>query len=473
MRKRWAMKKLMILTALFFGIVGITFARALVSIAAETPAAQPLKKVVIGYSAISPASSSAWFAYEGGFFRKNGLDAQLIFVESGSRMVQTLISGDVVAAQVAGAPVIQSNLQGSGVVIIAGLLNTMDYKFVVSRDITRPDQLKGKTVAVSRVGSSSDFATRYALEKYGLIPDKDVAILQIGSQPARFSALETGKIHGVMIAIPLTSKAAKMGLNTLADLQMLGLEYQHTSLAVSQNLIKTQPDLVRNVLKSFVEGIHYAKTHRKEAIAILAKYLRSDDSDALQEAYEAELQGLIPEKPYPTTKGIQIILREMGVKDPNARSARPEQFVDLSFMKELDSSGFIDRLYKSRAVATVTPRVEPAPPPVVGAKDKAAPLAEAKTKPVAAEEKAKPVAKQIPASTEKPAATPVTAKATRPAAQEYTVKAGDTLSKLAERFYNSMSKWERIYEANKDTLKNPNYIYIGQKLMIPSDDQAS
>jgi NitT/TauT family transport system substrate-binding protein len=472
MRKRWAIKKL---TALFLGIVGITFARALVSIAAETPAAQPLKKVVIGYSAISPASSSAWFAYEGGFFRKNGLDAQLIFVESGSRMVQTLISGDVVAAQVAGAPVIQSNLQGSGVVIIAGLLNTMDYKFVVSRDITRPDQLKGKTVAVSRVGSSSDFATRYALEKYGLIPDKDVAILQIGSQPARFSALETGKIHGVMIAIPLTSKAAKMGLNTLADLQMLGLEYQHTSLAVSQNLIKTQPDLVRNVLKSFVEGIHYAKTHRKEAIAILAKYLRTDDSDALQEAYEAELQGLIPEKPYPTTKGIQIILREMGVKDPNARSARPEQFVDLSFMKELDSSGFIDRLYKSKAVAvaTATPRVEPVPAPVEGAKEKAAPLAEAKTKPVAAEEKVKPVAKQIPASTEKPAATPVTAKATRPTAQEYTVKAGDTLSKLAERFYNSMSKWERIYEANKDTLKNPNYIYIGQKLMIPPDDQAS
>jgi ABC-type nitrate/sulfonate/bicarbonate transport system substrate-binding protein/LysM repeat protein len=473
MRKSWAMKKLVILTALFLGTVGITVARALVSIAAETPAAQPLKKVVIGYSSISAASSSAWFAYEGGFFRKNGLDAQLIFVESGSRMVQTLISGDVVAAQAAGAPVIQSNLQGSGVVIIAGLLNTMDYKFVVSRDITRPDQLKGKTVAVSRVGSSSDFATRYALEKYGLVPDKDVAILQIGSQPARFSALETGKIHGVMIAIPLTAKAAKMGLNTLADLQMLGLEYQHTSLAVSQNLIKTQPDLVRNVLKSFVEGIHYAKTHRKEAIAILAKYLKTDDSDALQEAYEAELQGLIPEKPYPTMKGIQTILREMGVKDPNARSAHPEQFVDLSFMKELDSSGFIDRLYKSRAVATATPRVEPAPAPVVGATEKAAPLVEGKIKPLAAEEKAKPVAKQIPASTEKAVATSGSAKTTKPTAQEYTVKLGDTLSKLAERFYNSSYKWERIYEANKEILKNPNYIYIGQKLMIPSDDQAS
>ena len=259
------------------------------AIAAEGGTPQSLKKITIGYSSISPASSPAWFAYEGGFFRKYGLDAQLIFIESGSRMVQTLISGDVVAAQVGGAPVVQSNLQGSGVVIIAGLLNTMDYKFVVSRDITRPDQLKGKTVAVSRVGSSSDFATRYTLEKYGLVPDKDVAILQIGSQPARFSALESGRIHGVMIAIPLTARAAKLGLNILADLQMLGLEYQHTSLAVSQNMIKTQPDLVRNVLKSFVEGIHYTKTHRKEALAILAKYLKTDDADALQEAYESEL----------------------------------------------------------------------------------------------------------------------------------------------------------------------------------------
>ena len=282
------------------------------AIAAEGGAPQSLKKITIGYSSISPARSSAWFAANGAELAPQ-------------------------AAQVAGAPVIQSNLQGSGVVIIAGLLNTMDYKFVVARDITRPDQLKGKTVAVSRVGSSSDFATRYTLEKYGLVPDKDVAILQIGSQPARFSALESGRIHGVMIAIPLTARAAKLGLNILADLQMLGLEYQHTSLAVSQNMIKTQPDLVRNVLKSFVEGIHYAKTHRKEALAILAKYLKTDDADALQEAYESELQALIPEKPYPTLKGIQTILREMGAKDANARSARPEQFVDNSFMKELGS----------------------------------------------------------------------------------------------------------------------------------------
>ena len=440
------------------------------SVAAENPVFQPLRKIAIAYSGISPSQAPAWVAYDQGLFKKYGLDVQLIFIEAGSRTVQTLISGDVAAAQVAGTSVIQSSLQGSGIVLIGGFLNTMDYKLIVARDITRPDQLKGKTVAVSRVGSSSDFATRYALEKYGLIPDKDVSILQIGSQPARFSAMETGKIHGVMIAIPLTAKAKKMGFNTLADLQMLGLEYQHTGLAVTRNLIKAQPELVRNILRGFVEAIHYMKTHRKESLVILAKYLKTDDADALDEAYESIIQALIPEKPYPTLKGIDIVLRELGVKDANARSAKPEQFVDLTFIKELDGSGFIDRLYKSSAIAKAAPSRVEASPEI--AKEKAA-AAETKTKAVTSEERAKPVGKQIPSSAEKPAATPVTAKTTRPAAQEYTVKAGDTLTKLAERFYNSMSKWEKIYEANKDSLKNPNYIYIGQKLMIPSDDQAS
>jgi len=451
--------------AFTFGIIGLlacTYQGVVFS--AEGPATPPLKKIVIAYSGISPSQAPVWMAQDGGFFRKYGLDAQLIFVESGSRTVQTLISGDVIAAQVAGTSVIQSNLQGSGIVMIGGFLNTMDYKFMVAHDITRPDQLKGKTVAVSRVGSSSDFATRYALEKYGLVPDKDVSILQIGSQPARFAALQSGKIHGVMIAIPLTAMATKMGLNTLADLQMLGLEYQHTGLAVSQNTLKTQPEVVRNMFKAFVEAIHFMKTHRKEAVGILAKYIKTDDPDALQEAYESIGQALIPEKPYPTLKGIQIILREMGAKDPAARSARPEQFVDLSIIKELDSSGFIDRLYKSAAVAKTTPRAQTVTASAPAKEKSAVQVAEAKSKLVASEEKVKPVSKQIPEGKEK---VPVSAPAPKASTQQYTVKAGDTLSKIAEQVYGTNAKWEKIYEANRDSLKNPNYIYVGMKLVIP------
>jgi NitT/TauT family transport system substrate-binding protein len=377
-------------------------------------------------------------AHEAGLFRKHGLDVQIVFVEGGSSAVQTLISGDVAFAQMAGAAPLQSNLKStSDVVMIAGLLNTMPFQFIVAKNIKRPDQLKGKAVAVSRFGSGSDFATRYALERYGLVPEKDVAILEIGSQPARFAALESGKVQGVMVQVPFTLMARKMGFNMLADLQMLGLEYQHTALTTTRATIKSRPDLVRNVIKAYVEGIHYYKTHRREGLAALRKYLKTDDTEALTETYEAVGLSLLPVKPYPTLKGIDVMLRELAGKEPKAQTARPEQFVDLTFVKELDSSGFIDRLYSAKPVVT---------------KEK---MLSAKNSKPDIETPTKKSSFTMPGASGLP--------------QRYTVNAGDTLSHLALRFYGSPHQWPKIYEANAKTLKNPHYIYIGQELLIPAD----
>jgi NitT/TauT family transport system substrate-binding protein len=444
---------------------------SLESSAADKAGSPPAQKIMVAYSSISGNNAPLWVTQERGFFRKYGLDVQAVLIESGSTSAQSLIAGDVTFAHMAGAAIMQSNLRGADAVMIAGVVNTLTFQLYTDKTISRPDQFKGKVVGVTRFGSSTDFAMRYALEKYGLDPNKDVTILQLGNVPALLSALEAGKIQGAMLSPPTTLRAKKLGYPVLADLQMLGLEYQHTGIATTRSLIKSKPDLVRDFMRAYVEGIHYAKTHRKESLEILAKYLRTDDKDVLEETYESVVLNLIPEKPYPTLKGIQIILRELGVKDPSARSARPEQFVDLNFIKELDSSGFVDRLYKSTAVAKAAPRTEPAPVPVA-AKERPAPV-ETKAKSVPAEEKTKPIAKQVPPPAEKAAASIVTARTTKTTTEEYTVKPGDTLSKLAQRYYNSMSKWERIYEANRDILKNPNYIYIGQKLMIPTDDQAS
>jgi ABC-type nitrate/sulfonate/bicarbonate transport system substrate-binding protein/LysM repeat protein len=460
---------LLILALLFFFALTIGMSRNLA--AADKAGTVPLQKVMVAYSSISGNNAPLWVTQERGFFKKYGLDVQSVLIESGSTSAQSLIAGDVSFAHMAGAAIMQSNLRGADAVMIAGVINTLTFQLYTDKSISRPDQFKGKTVGVTRFGSSTDFAMRYALEKYGLDPNKDLTILQLGNVPALLAALEAGKIQGAMLSAPTTLRAKKLGYPMLADLQMLGLEYQHTGIATTRSLIKSKPELVRDFMRAYVEGIHYAKTHRRETLEILTKYLRTDDKDILDDTYDSIALNLVPEKPYPTLKGIQIILRELGIKDPNARSAKPEQFVDLTFIKELDSSGFIDRLYKSAAVAKAAPsRPEPLPAPEI-VKEKAAP-AEAKGKAVTAEEKAKPVAKQIPFSTERSAATPVTAKATSPASQEYTVKAGDTLSKLSERFYNSPYKWEKIYDANRDSVKNPHYIYIGQKLMIPSDDQA-
>ena len=422
---------------------------------ADQPAGKPLDKVRIVYSAISSSQLVGWVAYEAGFFKKNGLDVELIFIEGGPRAVRALTSGEVPFALVAGAPVLQSNLQGSSAVVITGFMNTMDYQFVVDKKITRPEQLKGTAVAVSQGGSSSDFATRYMLQQYGLEPGKDVTILEIGSQPARFSALGSGKIQGVMVAIPLTLTAKKMGFNILVDLQMLGLEYQYTALATTRDFIKARPDIVRAVVKSSVEAIHFLKTHRQETLEILRKYMRINDTDALVEAYEQIGLNLIPEKPYPTLRGIQLMLGELGAKDPKAKAAKPEQFVDMSFVKELDDSGAIDRLYKTAPVVVKGQTRPPAAPASIMEQKGAPPAKETQvaSKPQPGKEKLAQAQESKASST----------------SQEYTVSAGDSLSLLALRYYGSAQKWPKIYEANKNTVKNPHYIYIGQKITIPPD----
>jgi hypothetical protein len=250
-----------------------------------------------------------------------------------------------------------------------------------------------------------------------------------------------------MLSAPFTLKAKNMGFTMLADLQMLGLEYQHTGLATTLALIKSRPDLVRNVMRAYVEGIHYYKTHRAESLAILAKYLKTEEAEVLTEVYEDIGLALTPQKPYPTLRGIEIMLRELAARDPKTKAARPEEFVDLTFVRELDSSGFIDRLYKTQPVMAAREEARPAAGPV-SVKDKSKPMSEKPKRAV-----------EITQLISRPSSTAGT--------REYTVEPGDTLSYLALRHYGDQYKWDKIYEANKATMKNPHYIYIGQRIIIP------
>jgi NitT/TauT family transport system substrate-binding protein len=450
------------------GVVGATL---VLSVAVARAADRPLQKINVAFSSISGNMAPLWVTVDKGFFRKYGLDVQVILIESGTTTAQALVAGDISFATLAGPAVIQSNLRGADTVMIAGIVNTLTFQLFTDKTITRPDQFKNKSVGVTRYGSATDFAMRYALDKYGLDADKEVSILQLGNVPALLAAMEAGKIQGAMLSAPTSLRARKLGYPMLADLQMLGLEYQHTSVATSRALLKAKPDLARDFLRAYIEGIHYAKTHRRETLEVLAKYLRTDDKEVLDDTYESIVRTLVPEKPYPTLKGVQIILRELGAKDAVARSARPEQFVDASIVKELDGSGFIDRLYKAAAVATAAPKIDPAAktgpkvdPAAVPAVGKA-PAADVKAKPPITEEKVQTVARQVPAVTTK--ATAPATRADKGAPQQYVVKPGDTLARIAQQFYNSGLKWDKIYEANKDQVKNPDYIFIGMKLTIP------
>ena len=189
-------------------------------------------------------------------------------------------------------------------------------------------------------------SSRASSIKVGLNPDRDVTFLQIGTQTSRFAALQTKAVQGTIITPPFTLTARKMGYNTLIDMAQMNIPFELTALLTRKSYIKSQRDNVQLVVAALSEAIHYYKTEKEPTIKILGKYLQTSDREALEETYREVAVKALPEKPYATLPGIQTILDELAQKNPKAKNARPEEFVDMSFVKKLDDEGFFERLYK-------------------------------------------------------------------------------------------------------------------------------
>jgi NitT/TauT family transport system substrate-binding protein len=303
-------------------------------------------KLNIAYTATSPYQAVLIIAKDAGFFRKNNLDVSLIFTAGGSLGIQSMLGGDVALTMADGSAAVSAALAGVDVAVIASFLDTFPYSLVSLPEIKKVNQLIGGKIAVSRFGSATDLGVRMALAKVGLNPEKDVTLLQIGAQTARFAALQSKSVQATIITPPFTLTTRKMGFNTLIDMAQLNIPYQLTGLLASRSYARTHHDLVLAVMRSLVEGIHFYKTEKEASIKIMGKYLNTTDREALEETYREVALKTVPEKPYPTLAGIQTILDELAKKEAKARTARPEAFVDSSFVKKLDEEGFIDRLYK-------------------------------------------------------------------------------------------------------------------------------
>jgi NitT/TauT family transport system substrate-binding protein len=313
-----------------------------------TVRAATLEKLIIGWSAIAGSQAPFWITKEAGLFEKNGLDVTMIYVDGGSKATQALMSGDVPIAQVGGNAPVVARLRGADVTLIAGLLNVLAYSMIVSPEIKKPEDLKGKKLSVSRFGSNSDYATRKILLKWGLKPDIDVAVLQIpGGQPARMAAIQSKVVHGMVAQPPVTSLARKFNLNIIAEPEDFGGAYPTTPVASRISYIREKRETVRKFTRSLLEGIHLYKTNRDFSKKVIAKYVKTNDNDALEDSYQY-FSRLVPQKPYPSLDAVQEALTELGEKDPKVRSAKPEEFVDMSIIKEFDDNGFIDGLYKKR-----------------------------------------------------------------------------------------------------------------------------
>jgi NitT/TauT family transport system substrate-binding protein len=308
--------------------------------------AKPLTKVVIGYGSSDGGVAVLGFAKETKLFEKHGLDVVLVGMGTGSVSLRALIAKDLQISSLSGSGLVQAALQGADTVLIAALINGFIFKVFAAPEIASPAQLKGKKLGVSRYGATSDFAVRLALKKWGLNPDRDVSILQIGTSQDTVRAMQAKMLDAGVLSGTSLLIARKAGFRELGDLAELGLDYPTSAIGTTKSYLQKNEGVVKEFMLAYIEAVHDFKRNKEAALAVVKKYSRNDDREVLEDAYSSVAKKYLP-LPIPTIEGIRTILTELSSTVPAARNADPEQFVSYKIAREIEASGFVKRLYEN------------------------------------------------------------------------------------------------------------------------------
>jgi len=292
-----------------------------------------------------------WIAQDNGMFKELGLDVELIYVPGGSNVVSAMMAGDAPVTHVGGTPVMTARLRGADVVFLAATVNKILFQLFAGHGINRAQDLKGKTVAISRFGSGSDFALRLALNQLALQPGKDVTVVQIGGTAARLAALDAGTIQATVLLPPDTLIARQKRYRLLVDLAETDLEFLNSGVATSRAFTESQPDVVHRIMRAYVRAIHFFKAHAGDSMKVVARHLRIDNPAILQEIYKL-YQKVFRAKPYVTINGLRSIASGLAATEAKAKNLRLDVSIESRFIKDLDDSGFIDSLYRQPGATT-------------------------------------------------------------------------------------------------------------------------
>jgi NitT/TauT family transport system substrate-binding protein len=317
----------------------VVFFTAVPSYAADAP-----QKLRVAYAAITAAFSIPWVAKEAGIYQRHGLDVELVYIAAGSRAVQTLVGGSIDVAAIGGPAGVDARLAGADTVYIAIPVNKVLVFTVAAPQIQRIEEMRGKSIGVTRVGTVTDFFTRLYLRQNGLVPDRDVMIRQAGGLPEIVAALKAGQIHGGTFGFPAVLHARAAGFRVLVDYSTAGYRYPLSTVIVTQKLLRTQEPAMRRFLEAHIEAVHRFKTDPNLAMNVIGKYTQTTERSMLEETqrvYAAAFERV----PYPDIEDMKLGLTQVAESNPRVRSADPRDFVDGRLLREIEASGFVKKLY--------------------------------------------------------------------------------------------------------------------------------
>ena len=316
-----------------------------VMLLAGARAASAQEKLRLAWAGFSPTNSPIWVIQERKLLEKMGVQPEIIAISNSPTVLQALLAGEIDAASISVTTLTSSRLAGADTVMIVGVVPTFVDHIVSLASITAVEQLKGKTGGVNRLGTTSDLGLRLALRKLGVDPEKDVKIIPTGGTAERFAALSKGITQFTIIPEPFLTQAEKLGFRNLYNITDLKIPFWWNGILSREAIVKAKRPLLLKLARAMVEAIHIIKTEKQYAIGLIKKNLGVADPEGLERAYK-DYSSVFPEAPYPTPEGVKTMLDDLALKNPKAATADPKTFVDMSLIRELDSSGFIKQLYK-------------------------------------------------------------------------------------------------------------------------------
>ena len=297
----------------------------------------------IAYSAISGAMSSLWIAQEGGYFKREGLDTELLYIGGGSLLIQSMLSGEAPFAYGPSVPVVNASLRGSDLVLIGNTGNALVFSIMSRPEIKQPAQLKGKKVGVTRLGGSTDWALDAAAKQWGLERGRDIVVIQTGGMPEGLAALVSGALDAVVLSPPSNFRAMKAGMHELVDVGQSGIVFPNTPLSTTRTFIKSNRDTALRFLRGFTQGLNRLRTDKEFSMKVLSKYTKVTDVETLAQLHQTYGVRYSGDRiPYIRAEGVDEILKRTPGKE--AREARAGEFIDNSLLKELEQSGWFRTL---------------------------------------------------------------------------------------------------------------------------------
>lgn len=300
-------------------------------------------KVRIAYDAFTMTVAPMQYAQAKGLFAKHGLDAELLFVEGGSVLTQSLVGGSVDIAQNGYAPVVNAAVAGADVVIIGGIANVLPMMLVVDGKIASAEDLKGQAIAISRYGSATDVAARMALEHLGLTAN-DVNILQLGNEGTRLAAYKSGQVKGLMTQLPGAQDLVDQGARVLVDVGAIAKGYPNTAFATTRKYLKNNPEAVKRFYMAMGEALHQFGKDPEGALAVTAEFLKIDPGGNLPMAVDYFSKNVYQKDLRPSVAGVGTVLTELAQTVPAAAGKTPESMVDSSVLDALTAEGYFTNL---------------------------------------------------------------------------------------------------------------------------------